>query len=388
MLFKITKKSKKTRARVGILKTKNGVVRTPFFMPIATKGAVKNLTSEELKSIDAEIILSNTYHLFLKPGAEIIKKAGGLHRFMNWFGPILTDSGGFQVFSLAKMRKVKDEGVEFQSEVDGKEILLTPEKAIQIQLDLGSDIIMSFDECVGYPSTRKEVEKAVERTTKWAERGKKYFDKKVENKKNRPLIFGIIQGGVYKDLRLKSLKEITALNFDGYAVGGLAVGESPKEMLKVLDYLAPLLPENKPRYLMGVGKPEQIVEAVKRSVDMFDCVIPTREARHGRLYKFSRRKVGIPTSLLKNKDGASGQITNSKKFYEELNIKNAKYRKEFKPIDKNCDCYACQNYSRAYLRHLFMINEPLGLRLATIHNLKFYLDLMEKSRSLIKIGQL
>lgn len=386
MLFKITKKSKKTRARVGILKTKNGVVRIPFFMPIATKGAVKNLTSEELKSIGAEIILSNTYHLFLKPGAEIIKRAGDLHRFMNWSGPILTDSGGFQVFSLSKIRKVKDEGVEFQSEVDGKEILLTPEKAIQIQLDLGSDIIMSFDECVGYPSTRKEVEKAVERTTKWAERGKKYFDKKVENKKNRPLIFGIIQGGVYKDLRLKSLKEITALNFDGYAIGGLAVGESPKEMLKVLDYLAPLLPEKKPRYLMGVGKPEQIVEAVKRSVDMFDCVIPTREARHGRLYKFSRHS-GIPTSLLKNKDGASGQFLN-KKFYEELNIKNAKYQKEFKPIDKNCDCYACQNYSRAYLRHLFMINEPLGLRLATIHNLKFYLDLMEKSRSLIKIGQL
>lgn len=371
MSFIITKKSKKSKARIGRLKTSHGVINTPFFMPIATKAAVKNLTPEELKDLGAEIILSNTYHLFLKPGTEVIKKSasrfgeqGDLHHFMNWFGPILTDSGGFQVFSLAKMGKVKEEGAEFQSEIDGRKVLLTPEKSIQTQLDLGSDIIMSFDQCISSAAFKKEAKKAVERTTSWAKRGKKYFDQKVGQKKNKPLLFGIIQGSIYKDLRLKSLKEITALNFDGYAIGGLAVGEPTKEMYKVLNYLTLLLPQDKPRYLMGVGKPEQIVEAVKQGIDMFDCVIPTREARHGKLYLMTNSK------LLMTKE----------KFYQEINIKNAKYQKDFKPIDKNCDCYACSNYSRAYLRHLFLTNESLGLRLATIHNLKFYLDLMEKIR--------
>lgn len=361
-MFVIKKESKKTNGRIGSLKTKNGIVKTPFFMPIATKGVIKNLTSEELKLLGVEIILSNTYHLLVKPGIEVIKKAKGLHRFMNWPGPILTDSGGFQVFSLAKMRKVKDDGIEFMSEIDGRKIFLTPEKAIQIQLDLDSDIIMSLDECVGYLATREEVERSVERTTNWAKRGKDYFNRKIGKKKNRPLIFGIIQGGIYKDLRLKSLKEITKLDFDGYAIGGLAVGEPVKEMYKVLDYLVPLLPKNKPRYLMGVGKPEQIIEAVKRGIDMFDCVIPTREARHGKLYKFKSHILNLE----------------SQSFYREINIKNAKYQKDFQPIDKNCDCYTCKNYSRAYLRHLFMSKEPLGLRLATIHNLKFYLDLIKK----------
>ncbi len=372
MSFKILKKSKKSKARIGILKTKHGVVKTPIFLPIATKAAIKNLTSEELKDLGAEIILSNTYHLFLRPGEKIIKEIGGLHQFMNWSGPILTDSGGFQVFSLAKIRKVKENGVEFISEIDGQKFFLTPKKAIQIQLDLGSDIIMSFDECVGYPTPKKETEMAVKRTTKWAKIGKDYFEKKIGKRKDRPLIFGIIQGGIYKDLRLKSLKEITALNFDGYAIGGLAVGEPVKEMYKILNYLVPLLPENKPRYLMGIGKPEQIIKAIKIGIDMFDCVIPTREARHGRLYKFKFKNLEI--------------LNQNIKFYEEINIKNAKYQKEFQPIDKNCDCYTCKNYSLAYLRHLFMSNEILGLRLATIHNLKFYLDLIKIIRDAIRVA--
>ena len=375
-MFIITKKSKESRARTGLLKTRHGVVKTPFFMPIATKGAVKNLSPEELKKIGAEIILSNTYHLFLKPGNILIKKAGGLHQFMNWPGPILTDSGGFQVFSLAKMRKIKKDGIEFMSEIDGQKVFLTPEKAIQIQLDLGSDIIMSLDECVGLPASRKEIEKSVERTSFWAEKGKKYFDRQIKNLKlkikNLPLLFGIVQGGTDKNLREKSAKEIINLDFAGYAIGGLAVGEPVKEMYKVLDYLVPLLPENKPRYLMGVGKPEQIVEAVKRGVDMFDCVIPTREARHGKLYKFKSKNFNFK----------------SQHFYEEINIKNTRYQKDLKPIDKNCHCYTCKNYSRAYLRHLFMTQEPLGLRLATIHNLKFYLDLMKKIRKTVREGEL
>lgn len=385
MSFIITRKSQKSKARAGVLKTKNGIVYTPFFMPIATKGAVKNLIPEELKLLGAEIVLSNTYHLFLKPGEKIIKKLGGLHKFMNWPGPILTDSGGFQVFSLAKTRKIKDDGVEFQSEIDGQKFFLTPEKAIQIQLDLDSDIIMSLDECVGWPCSKAKAEKAVQRTSHWAKLGKDKFEgflnkklrtknKKYKLKNNKPLLFGIIQGSTYEDLRLKSAKEITALDFDGYAIGGLAVGEPVKEMYKVLDYLVPLLPKDKPRYLMGVGKPEQIVEAVKRGIDMFDCVIPTREARHGKLYKFLIHHSKFPTRWAN--------------FYEEINIKNAKFRQDFQPIDKNCDCYTCSNYSRAYLCHLFMTNEPLGLRLATIHNLKFYLDLMKKIRQMIKSGKL
>ncbi len=372
-MFKLIKKSKKTQARLGRIKTQHGIVKTPCFMPIATRAAVKNLTSQELQEMGAEIILSNTYHLFLKPGEKVIKKAGGLHLFMNWPGLILTDSGGFQVFSLAKMRKIKKDGIEFMSEIDGQKIFLTPERVIQVQFDLGSDIMMSLDECTAWPVSKKEALMAVERTTRWAKKGKKYFAKKIKNKKRRPLLFGIIQGSVYKDLRLKSLEEIIALNFDGYAIGGLAVGEPEKKMWRVLEYLMPLLPEDKPRYLMGLGKPEQIAKAVASGIDMFDCVVPTREARHGKLYSFQ-------FSVSGSRINPKFQIFNSKQFYKEINIKNAKYQKDFRPIDERCDCYTCKNYNRAYLRHLFNTNEPLGLRLATIHNLKFYLDLMHFMR--------
>ncbi len=418
-MFRIIKRSKNSLARLGQIKTAHRAVSTPCFMPIATRAAVKNLNSDELQELGAEIILSNTYHLYLKPGLKIIKKIGGLHKFMNWPGPILTDSGGYQVFSLAKMRKIEKNGVRFQSEISGREFFLTPEKAIKIQIDLGSDIMMVLDECAPYPCNYNEAERAVERTSLWARKNKTAFRHQIQNQstqnylsarlstkdlcsgskfpkaeqvrygagkiQNSPLLFGIIQGSVYKDLRLRNLKEITALDFDGYAIGGLAVGEPEKEMWRVLDYLVPELPEDKPRYLMGVGRPEQIVKAVMMGIDMFDCVIPTREARHGRIYKFKTQKSKIKIAR------------QNLEFYEILNIKNAKYQKDFRPIDNNCSCYTCsprgealrgQNYSRAYLRHLFNTQEPLGLRLATIHNLKFYLDLMELIRENIKKGLL
>ncbi|MBU1148498.1 tRNA guanosine(34) transglycosylase Tgt [Patescibacteria group bacterium] len=358
MSFVVSKKAKTSKARLGLLKTKHGVIRTPFFMPIATRGAVKTVSPQELSELGAQIVLSNTYHMMLRPGLPIIKKAKGLHNFMNWPGPILTDSGGYQVFSLAKFRKIKDQGVEFRDDVDGSQHLLTPKKVIEIQQALGSDIAMVLDECVGYPASRKKVAEAVRRTTLWAKETKN-IKLKSKNK-----IFGIIQGSTYKDLRWQSLKEITALNFDGYAIGGLAVGEPPTKMYQVLDWLKDDLPEDKPRYLMGLGKPEQIVEAVKRGIDMFDCVIPTRNARHGMLYRFTGKSL-------------------KGKFYDSFNIKLAKYRSDLKPIDQNCDCQTCQNYSRAYLRHLFLTKESLGLRLATIHNLRFYLQLMERIRKSI-----
>jgi len=386
------------------LGTRNGQVRTPVFMPIATKGAVKSLTPEDLKSLGADLILGNTYHLWLRPGTEIIKKAGDLHGFMNWSGPILTDSGGYQVFSLgAKINKqqelnssppqtrgrlrggddknfhhltptlssseergqnsgfvkISDEGAEFRDPIDGKKYWLTPEKSIEIQLALGSDIIMVLDECPAFPCTHEQAEAAVKRTTDWAKRCKKYFDKKTGKQKNRPLLFGIVQGGIYKDLRERSARELLAIGFDGYAIGGVAVGEPRKYLKTVLDAALPLLPQDKPRYLMGLGRPEEIVAAVNAGIDMFDCVIPTREARHGKLYK--------------SKAGKNN-------FYETINILNAKFAKDFSAIDKNCGCYTCQNYTRAYLRHLFKVGEPLSLRLATIHNLKFYLGLMEGLR--------
>jgi len=424
-------------------------VRTPVFMPIATKGAVKNLTPEELKSLGAELILGNTYHLWLRPGEKIIKKSGGLHKFMNWSGPILTDSGGYQVFSLGEKLgsasgsqkrkifpseenftrqncsfvlgasrqdtvptlnferfgeplassrissvKISDEGVEFRDPFDGKKHFLAPEKSIGIQLALGSDIIMVLDECPAYPASKHEVERAVTRTSKWAERCKNYFEKKLNTKSeirnpkqnlnskfpfgpssgqghipnsSRPLLFGIIQGGIYKDLRERSTRELLDIGFDGYAVGGVAVGEPRQYLQKVLGYVLPLLPKDKPRYLMGLGKPEEIVAAVNAGIDMFDCVIPTREARHARLYKFKVKSEKLALN------GAEG-------FYETLTIDNAKFVKDFQPIDKNCGCYCCQNYTRAYLNHLFRTGEPLAQRLATIHNLKFYLELMEKLR--------
>ncbi|MFH0951968.1 MAG: tRNA guanosine(34) transglycosylase Tgt [Patescibacteria group bacterium] len=363
--FLIKKKNKQVSARQGVFQTVHGSFSTPAFMPIATKGAVKTLAASDLKELPANIILSNTYHLWLRPGLSVIKKAGGLHRFMNWPGPILTDSGGFQVFSLAHARKVTNGGVVFKDDVEGKRRLLTPEKAVAIQETLGSDIAMALDDLVGYPAKTGELKKAVDLTTSWAERSKK------ARKKKSMKLFGIIQGGTNKVLRQQHAKEIVNIGFDGYAVGGLAVGEPPAKLFKVLDWVVPLLPHDKPRYLMGIGKPEQIVQAVNKGIDMFDCVIPTRNARHGLLYIW--RKPFVKSILLRP--------TNS--FYTELRIRQSRYARDMKPVDQSCCCYCCRNYSRAYLRHLLTTNEPLGQRLATIHNLKFYLDLMKKLRKLI-----
>ncbi len=389
------------------IKTKHGVIQTPFFMPIATRGAVKNITPEELKELGAQVVLGNTYHLWLRPGLEIMKKAGGLHQLMKWDKPILTDSGGFQVFSLAKLRRIADEGVTFNSPIDGQKHLLTPEKSIEIQLILGSDIIMVLDECTPFPCGREEAERAVARTTDWAKRCKKYFEKKIPPnlpfKKGgvRPLLFAIIQGSTYQDLRERSAQQLVAIGFDGYAIGGMA---PQRQTFEVVQWVLPFLPADKPRYIMGVGKPEEIVEAVKSGFDMFDCVIPTREARHGRLYVFKSKVPPSPTcatptaparrglwraseSLPAGRQGLESKSEfvkkfglKNKSFYQTLQINNAKFKKDFRPIDENCDCYTCRNYSRAYIRHLLTIGESLGFRLATIHNLRFYLRLMEMLR--------
>jgi len=314
------------------LLTNHGKINFPAFMPVATKGAVKNISPEELKNIGAEIILANIYHLLQRPGIEIIKKAGGLHKFMGWDGPILTDSGGFQVFSLAKFRKIHENGVEFMSEIDGKRYFLTPEKVIQMQKDLGVDIAMVLDVCTPYPCSYKEAEKAVGLTIKWA--------KKSQNKSSKLQTFAIVQGSTYKDLREKCVKELVKLNFDGYAIGGMC-GE---KLYQVLDWTCPLLPKGKPIYLMGIGRPKNIKEAVKRGVDMFDCVAPAREARHGRIYVSTNKYI---------------------------NIQNQKYAKHFSPI---------AGITKAYLHHLFKIQEPLGMRLATLHNLNFILGLVKRLR--------
>jgi len=351
--------------------TAHGAIDTPFFMPIATKASVKAIDSFDLENLGAQIILSNTYHLLLRPGVEIIKKSGGLHKFMNWKRAVLTDSGGFQIFSLAKQRKITEEGAIFRSHIDGKQFLLTPELALKVQKDLGSDIAMVLDICTPYPCSRDYAREAVELTTEWARRSKKQKTKKQRSKEaKKQLIFGIVQGSVYKDMRLKSARELVDLDFDGYAIGGLAVGEPREKMYEVLNYAVPELPENKPRYLMGVGQPEEIIEAVKRGIDMFDCVLPTRNARHGLLY------VRSPSA------GATSAL-----FYKTLHITNKKFKKDFSPIDKNCSCHACQNYARAYLRHLFIAEEPLALRLATIHNVNFYLELMRRIRNEIRSGK-
>ncbi len=384
-MFKLLKTSTKSSARLGQLKTAHGTLSTPFFMPIATKAAVKNLTADDIKDLGSKILLSNTYHLYLTPGMAVMKAAGGLHKFMDWQGAILTDSGGFQVFSLSKIREILPGGVQFRSHLDGSKHLLTPKKILKIQHIIGSDIAMILDVCPPSKAGRKEVEEAVKITTKWAKMAAKEI-KKQENKKPasvrqkanygeaRQLYFAIVQGGVHKDLRLKALGDLVgiekdfsakggpAFGWDGYAIGGLAVGETSQEMYEVLDYLTTEMPKNKPRYLMGVGTPENIVQAVKRGVDMFDCVIPTREARHGRLY----------VDLLKSYK------------YKTINITNAKYKKDFSPINNT----NLKQYSKAYLQHLFKTGEPLGMRLATLNNLDFYLRLMEKVRGDIKNGKL
>ncbi|MDP2934391.1 MAG: tRNA guanosine(34) transglycosylase Tgt [bacterium] len=366
-MFKIIQKSNISKARIAKLETNHGEIMAPFFMPIATRGAVKNLTPGELKEIGAEIILSNTYHLLARPGLETIKKFGGVHRLIGWNGPILTDSGGYQVFSLSKLLKLNDRGVEFSSLEAGDKMFLTPEKALEFQMEIGSDICMVLDECPEYTKDKNRVEKAVKRTSYWAKRSK---DLVLKRKNKKALVFGIIQGGVFKDLREKSLDDLINLNFDGYAIGGLSVGEPFQEAKKILKFLSGLLPENKPHYLMGVGYPEQIIEAVKQGIDMFDCVIPTRHARHGEIFVFKNRKIA------------------GKNFYEIISIVKSKHKNDFKPLDKNCDCYTCKNFTRAQLHHLYKSKEPLYQRLATIHNLKFYMDLMKLIRNEIGKGKI
>ncbi len=356
---------KHNNIRRGILKTPHGKIHTPCFMPIATRGAVKNLTPAELNKLGAEIILSNTYHLIQRPGLDVLKKHGGLHSFMQWRKPILTDSGGYQVFSLSKFRKLTQEGVTFTSEINGSQIHLTPESVVDAQLAIGSDIIMVLDECPPWPCKYEYAEKSLALTLQWAQRSKKHFDSIMKKRRvppiRRPLLFGIAQGSTYKKLRDTAVRELVKLNFDGYAIGGLAVGEPPVIRNKVLGWNTALLPKDKPRYIMGVGKPEDITSAVSQGADMFDCVIPTREARHGRIYARVRK-----VSLW------------SKNFYRIFNVKNAAYANDPKPLDPTCLCHACKTYSRSYIRHLFSIQEGLALRIATIHNLSFYITLMKE----------
>jgi queuine tRNA-ribosyltransferase len=350
--MKFTLLNKNNTARRGRLEFDRGNVETPAFMPVGTYGTVKAMTPEELVDMGAQIILGNTFHLMLRPGTEIIKKHGDLHDFTHWQGPILTDSGGFQVFSLAKMRKITEKGVVFQSPIDGAKVELTPESSMRVQKDLGSDIVMIFDECTPYPATETEASESMELSLRWAERCK------TAHEGNPNALFGIVQGGMYPSLRHRSATALTEIGFDGYAIGGLSVGEPEEDRNNVLEETLPILPEDKPRYLMGVGTPEDIIESVRRGVDMFDCVIPTRHARTGFLYTHA----GI------------------------VKIRNSKYTDDIRPLDEHCSCYTCKNYSRSYLRHLDKCGEILGVRLNTIHNLHYYQDLMRDIRSAIETG--
>jgi len=372
MQFKLQKQSNKSKARLGQITTAHGKIQTPFFMPIATRGAVKTLDYSELQDLAAQIILSNTYHLYLKPGEKLIKKAGGLHNFIKWPGPILTDSGGYQVFSLSKLRKISEQGVTFQVPEDGgKKHLLTPEKAVDIQLALGVDLMMVLDECPPYPCKKSYAKKSLELTTRWAKRSLEEFNKSTKRyeRKNKPGLFGIVQGSNYKDLRIKSAKQLVELDFDGYAIGGVAVGEPREKMKSILSWVEPELAKNKPRYLMGLGRPEEIVASVRGGMDMFDCVIPTREGRHGKLFFWKH-------------DDLKG------KFYQTVNIEKSKFRNDFTPINKNSRLPILKNYTKAYLHHLIRTNEMLGMKLASLNNLEFYLDLMKKIRRDIKEGKL
>jgi queuine tRNA-ribosyltransferase len=369
-------------ARLGQIRTSRGIINTPAFMPVGTNATVKSMNQDEMKELGAEIILSNTYHLYLRPGHEIIKELGGLHKFMNWQGPILTDSGGFQVFSLSPLRKITDDGVEFRSHLDGSTHFLTPELVMEIQAALGPDIAMAFDECTPYPATREYALKSLQLTTSWAKRCKEYLEeqkcKRTKVQKNKseekasahfselprflasalPRLFGIVQGGVYPDLRKQSAEELVEMDFDGYAIGGLSVGEPKEQMYEMINYTTLLLPRGKPRYLMGIGDLLDVLEAVSAGVDMFDCVMPTRNARNGTMFTSRGR----------------------------ISIKREEFRKDPGPLDPDCTCYTCRNHSRAYLRHLFMNREILSMRLNTMHNLNFYLDFFRKMREAIENG--
>ncbi len=351
MTFELIKKSARSKARRGRITTLHSVIETPVFMPVGTQATVKAMKPEEVRDMGADIILGNTYHLFLRPGHELIREAGGLHKFMNWSGSILTDSGGFQVFSLGKMRKITEEGVRFQSYLDGSRHMLTPESVVEIQTALGSDIMMAFDECAPYPADRRYIKDSLERTTRWLKRCKEAHTNTEEQ-----ALFGIMQGGMYKDIRKESADQIVEMDLPGYSIGGLSVGEPKEIMYDILDDCADWLPEEKPRYLMGVGSPDCLIEGVARGIDMFDCVIPTRIARNGMAY----------TSFGK------------------VSIKNKQYERDFTPLDPKCDCYTCRNYSRAYLRHLFKAGEILSSILLTHHNIHYLLDLMKQIRTAIE----
>ena len=344
--YELLHEDKNSGARRGIVHTPHGDIQTPVFMPVGTQATVKSMTPEEVKDLGAQIILSNTYHLYLRPGSKLIRKAGGLHNFMRWDRPILTDCGGFQVFSLSDLRTITEDGVEFKSHLDGSKHFFSPEKVMEIEEDLGADIIMSFDECCPYPSTYEYTKNSMERTTRWAKRCK------AAHTTTNQALFGIIQGGFYEDLRKQSAKDLIKLDFPGYAIGGISVGEPKEEFIKLLKYTTPLMPADKPRYLMGVGSPDYLIEAALAGIDMCDCVLPTRIARNG-------------TAMTSH-----GKIV----------VRNATYAEDFTPLDPECDCYACRNYTRAYIRHLIKCNEILGVRLLSIHNIKFLTNLMERVR--------
>jgi len=353
--FEVLKKCKNRDARVGRIVTAHGIVNTPVFIPVGTQGTVKTLSPKELEEAGVEMVLSNTYYLFLRPGVEIIEKAGGLHKFMGWDRPIISDSGGYQVFSLADLRKITQEGVEFQSHIDGARHFLSPEKIIEIQVSLGCDIIMCFDECTPYPCERDYAQQSMELTLEWARRCKKKLDERCSSP-NRQWLFGIIQGGMHEDLRKRSAEETIEIGFEGYAIGGLSVGEPQDLRDEILEFTTPLLPEDKPRYLMGVGQPEELWEAVEKGIDMFDCAMPTRNARNGQVLTSTGRVV----------------------------IKNAQYKEDFGPLDPECQCYTCRHFSRAYLCHIFRAGEILALRLNTLHNIHYMVKLFQQIRQAIE----
>jgi queuine tRNA-ribosyltransferase len=357
--FETVVKDKNSKARAGLLKTDHGEIETPVFMPVGTQGTVKAVDQDYLKNhIKAQIVLSNTYHLYLRPGTDVLDKAGGLHKFMSWERPILTDSGGFQIFSLADLRHLKKDGVEFKSHLDGSKHFFSPQKVLDIQRSIGSDIMMVLDECTPFPCEYEYAQKSVNLTYDWASIARDSFANSKPKYSHDQNLFGIIQGSVYKDLREKSAKQLITLDFNGYAIGGLAVGEPTKTMYEMVDFTTEFMPADKPRYLMGVGRPENLLEAIERGVDMFDCVMPTRNARNAYLFTWN----GV------------------------LSMRNARYKDDFTPVDEICECYTCKNFSRAYIRHLFIAKEILALELASIHNLFFYLNLMRKARKQIITG--